>query len=191
MKLYLMRHGETDYNKARCFYGSLDISINAKGRQQAEMLRHLMAEVELDDIFTSQLRRTQETAQIVFGEVPYLSLAGLNERPFGSWEGLNADQIQEKDPITWAAWLDTPFEVTPEDAEPFQEFKERVEETIKKLMIRAPADRLAIVAHLGVLRLIFQYLIDPSADFWQIDFPQGTVTCLEQEGSNWNVRLLK
>ncbi|WP_303974244.1 histidine phosphatase family protein [Streptococcus merionis] len=191
MKIYLMRHGETDYNQARYFYGSADVPINDRGKKQAAILGQIMAEHPVDKVYTSSLERTHQTAELVF-PTSFDALKSLDEKGFGEWEGLNADQIQARFPDEWNAWLQAPFEVTPSGAEPFDEFQNRVWQTTEFLVEKHAQDAIAIVAHLGVLRLIYQYLIDRSAVFWEIDFPQGTVTCLKEVSEKqWEVEILK
>lgn len=194
MSLYLIRHGETDYNHRRCFYGSLDASINAKGHKQAQAIATVMAHYPVSTIYTSTLKRTKETAQLVFPNQDYrfCSLSGFNEKGFGAWEGLTADEIETAFPNEWDAWLKDPFGVTPPEAEPFGRFQERVKKTLAQLLQSKNRDSpVAIVAHLGVLRLIYQELVNPDAVFWDIDFPQGTVTHLMfLEESGWTAHLL-
>lgn len=182
MKIYLMRHGETDLNKERCFYGSFDASINAKGRQQASLLYKKMKAISVSVVYVSGLRRTLETAQLAFDrQIPLLPLEKLNEKDFGRWECMRADDIEKAYPEEWEAWLQAPLTYTPQSAEAFATFKKRVLEQLESLLIKHASDTIAIVGHLGVLRLIYQYMVDPEADFWDIDFPQGTVTLISKE----------
>lgn len=192
MKIYLMRHGETDYNRARAFYGSADVSINANGRKQAVILNHIMRKNPVDYVYTSSLQRTHQTANLVFSS-PFTPLKDLDEKGFGRWEALTADDIQASFPREWEAWLQAPFDVTPPEAEPFLHFQKRVQKTIALLLEKHSDDTIAIVAHLGVLRLIYQYLIDQAAVFWEIDFPQDSVTFLKKNSENkqWTIKVLK
>lgn len=181
MKLYLMRHGETDYNKTRYFYGSTDVSINETGRAQALLLKEVMRDCPVKVIYVSSLKRSLETAEIVFENTLHLiGLSSLDEKGFGLWEGMTADQIQKLYPREWEAWLEKPFEVTPPEAEPFSDFQQRVWQAIDTIIDQENGQALAIVAHLGVLRLIYQRLVDAKAVFWDIDFPQGTVRLLRR-----------
>lgn len=190
MKIYLMRHGETDLNKKRCFYGRLDVSINQTGKDQAQSLHTLMQTIPIDKVYVSSLRRSQETAQLVFPIHHPIPLKNMDEKGFGLWEGLTADQIQEQFPLEWEAWLAAPFTYRPPEAEAFGDFQDRVWTETDRLVNEHPGQSLALVAHLGVLRLIYQRLVDPSALFWDIDFPQGTVTVVEKEGTNVTAYLL-
>ncbi|HFI0159153.1 TPA: histidine phosphatase family protein [Streptococcus suis] len=190
MKIYLMRHGETDLNKKRCFYGNLDVSINQRGREQALVLHTLMQDIPVDKVYVSSLKRSQETAQLVFPASIPIPLKNLDEKGFGLWEGLTADQIQEQFPLEWEAWLVEPFTYKPPEAEAFGDFQDRVWTETDRLVNEHPRHSLALVAHLGVLRLIYQRLVDPSVLFWDIDFPQGTVTVIEKKETDVTAYLL-
>lgn len=188
-KWYLIRHGETDFNKKRFFYGKADVSINETGKEQAALLHQLMKGRSISRVYTSQLKRTQETAAIIFPDQNPTAYKALNERDFGLWEGRTANEIQAAFPLVWEEWLENPFEVTPSKAEPFEKFKERVWSITQE--IRETADpEIVIVGHLGVLRLIYQFLVNTEADFWSIDIPQGTALLLE-DNDPWEERLIK
>ena len=124
-KWYLIRHGETDFNKKRFFYGKADVSINETGKEQASNIHQLLKGRDISRIYTSQLKRTQETATIIFPDQIPKAYKALNERDFGLWEGRTANEIQAAFPLVWEEWLESPFDVTPSKAEPFQKFKVR------------------------------------------------------------------
>ena len=187
-KWYLIRHGETDFNKKRFFYGKADVSINETGKEQASNIHQLLKGRDISRIYTSQLKRTQETATIIFPDQIPKAYKALNERDFGLWEGRTANEIQAAFPLVWEEWLESPFDVTPSKAEPFQKFKDRVQSIVEEIR-ETDHDEIAIVGHLGVLRLIYQFLVDPEADFWSIDIPQGTVLLLEDKDP-WEEMLL-
>ncbi|MBT0924467.1 histidine phosphatase family protein [Streptococcus parasanguinis] len=187
-KWYLIRHGETDFNKKRFFYGKADVSINETGKEQASKIHQLLKGRAISRIYTSQLKRTLETAAIIFPDQIPTAYKALNERDFGLWEGRTANEIQVAFPLVWEEWLESPFDVTPSKAEPFQKFKDRVQSIVEEIR-ETEDDEIAIVGHLGVLRLIYQFLVDPEADFWSIDIPQGTVLLLEDKDS-WEETLL-
>ena len=187
-KWYLIRHGETDFNKKRFFYGKADVSINETGKEQASKIHQLLKGRAISRIYTSQLKRTLETAAIIFPDQIPTAYKALNERDFGLWEGRTANEIQVAFPLVWEEWLESPFDVTPSKAEPFQKFKDRVQSIVEESR-ETEDDEIAIVGHLGVFRLIYQFLVDPEADFWSIDIPQGTVLLLEDKDS-WEETLL-
>lgn len=184
-EIFLFRHGQTDYNVNRLFYGSTDISINDCGKKQAERVYYDM-HAPVERVYISGLKRTLETAKIMFPQHHYISVGAFNEKGFGCWEGLDANEIAKHYPQEWQAWLEAPFDYTPPQAEPFVLFRRRVVEGLQQILKEERVECIAIVAHLGVLRVIYQTLVDEQAVFWDIDFPQGEIASIRLEQNIWN-----
>src|SRR5687768_16876002 len=93
--LLLARHGETDWNRELRIQGSSDIALNDLGRDQARALAEELAELALDAIYSSDLRRARETAEAVAAQhgLDVRLDPRLRERAFGSWEGLTRADI--------------------------------------------------------------------------------------------------
>ncbi len=88
MKIYLARHGQTDWNLEMRAQGRIDLSLNATGRAQAEEMRENIKDLEFDAVYASPLKRAAETAEIAVGDrydINYHDL--LIERSFGDFEG--------------------------------------------------------------------------------------------------------
>lgn len=106
--IYLVRHGETDWNAAERWQGHTDIPLNATGRAQAHAVAEALSGVGLSGIVASDLSRAQETASIVAARlgigVAYLD-AALRERTFGCFEGLTRKECEQLHPEAWRAWL--------------------------------------------------------------------------------------
>ncbi|WP_203650520.1 histidine phosphatase family protein [Secundilactobacillus yichangensis] len=176
MTLLVTRHGETTLNQHRKFYGSMDVPLDEKGRQQAAELAEKLRHQQLDVIIRSATKRTEQTAQPIIDDHPNAAVyvnAGLNEKGFGDWEGLDADEIEAKDPVTWARWIEKPFDVTPNGAESYLAFSRRVLGVIADYQdLLASAANVLIVAHLGTLRVIHQSWVSGTV-FWNLDFKAG------------------
>jgi len=104
MKIYLARHGETDWNAAKRLQGWTDIPLNEKGRVQSRTLAKVLSSTRVDAIYCSALARSTETARILKRE-PVIPLAELNEQSLGTYEGVALSeqellefQYQRKDP---------------------------------------------------------------------------------------------
>jgi broad specificity phosphatase PhoE len=106
--IVLARHGETaDNAPPQRFMGSRDTALNARGREQAHALARAVAAAGLQAVWTSQLLRARETAEIVgaaLGLHPRVD-ARLAESHRGRWEGRLVAEIQREEPEGWAAWL--------------------------------------------------------------------------------------
>lgn len=97
MKLYLVRHGETEHNRTGIGLGRSDVPLNHAGRRQAGLLRDRLAEVAFDAAFASPLVRAAETAKIVVGErVPVVRHPDLIELDVGETEGLPFPEMRER-----------------------------------------------------------------------------------------------
>ena len=106
MRLFLLRHGRTEWNAQRRFQGQADPPLDEVGRMQAYEVAGLVAALRPDRIVSSDLVRALETAQIVASTVPMPVTvdARLRERSLGHWEGLTRDQVQSTYPDEFADW---------------------------------------------------------------------------------------
>lgn len=108
MKIYVVRHGETDWNKLNIFQGTSDIPLNAKGREQAKGAAEMLSNIKFASVYCSPLSRAKETCEIIMnnnrhgGEIIYDKR--LIERSFGLYEGQNVETaIKAAKGRTW--WL--------------------------------------------------------------------------------------
>jgi uncharacterized phosphatase len=169
--LYLVRHGETDWNKARRIQGSTDIPLNDTGRSQAAMTGQLLARLPWDAIVASPLSRAVETAQIISSEVGLgepTTDAALVERRYGEAEGLNYREVDTLYPG------DEPVP----GRESREEVMERVVPALFAIAGEYPGENVIIVSHGGVIRAVLG-AIDPEK-------VHGTIT----NGSIHSVRVV-
>jgi len=96
----LARHGETDWNVQRRWQGHADPPLNDRGREQARRLAVLVADVELDAIYASDLARARETAAIVAAArgLDVVTDPALREIDVGEWSGLTTGEIERRFP---------------------------------------------------------------------------------------------
>ncbi|MGO3732995.1 MAG: histidine phosphatase family protein [Vagococcus sp.] len=169
-KIYLIRHGETELNKQKCFYGALDVPINDSGRQQAERIKRKLIGINIDKVVSSGALRARETSQLIFPEKKVEIDTRLNEKGFGDWEGLNATQIEKRYASDWWQWIENPFDFTPPNAESFQLFQNRVLQAFDE-QLSGYSGTIAYVSHLGVIRVIVSHVCQ-TANFWDITVEQ-------------------
>jgi probable phosphoglycerate mutase len=156
--IVIARHGETDWNREGRFQGHADPPLNALGRAQAEELARLLAAIEITALYTSDLRRAAETAGIV-GE--HLGLVaspdeGLREIDMGPWSGLTGDEIGERFPDAYARWRDGDSDA--HGGETRAAFSTRVVRAVVRVARAHPGQRIAIVAHGGVIRTVQRHV---------------------------------
>ena len=143
--LYLVRHGETDWNRERRIQGSTDIPLNQTGRSQAASTGKLLASRRWDRVITSPLSRAAETAAIIAAAVGLPQPeenAELVERRYGDAEGLNYAQVDEQ----------FPGETPVPGRESREEVAARATAALLALAVAHPGQSLIVVSHGGVIR---------------------------------------
>jgi probable phosphoglycerate mutase len=162
LRIYLARHGQTDWNAEHRLQGTSDTVLNSTGREQAARLAERLRGLKIDAAYSSTLRRSRETADIVRGSVPLEPLAGLNERRLGMFEGR---QVDATDPLTareYARRSQEPDD-TLDGGESLTQFFERVRATVTAIRAQHASGTILIVGHGGTNQMIVRALLDLSA----------------------------
>ncbi|MBB1079440.1 histidine phosphatase family protein [Limosilactobacillus sp. STM2_1] len=196
MKLILARHGETNYNRLKKFYGTADVSLDEKGNGQAQVLAEKVKGLHPTLFVRTNLQRTGQTInpiKKILPTVPTIIVPDLAEKGFGNWEGLDANEIEARYPKDWERWLKAPLTYTPSTVESFSHFKQRVHRGLQWLLNHTTESDVAfVVAHLGSLRLIYQELVDSKADFYSLDFKASCYSIVDLKNHNayrWKINI--
>ena len=179
MKLYLVRHGETELNDKKVYYGSTDCDLTEKGKEQAVSLKTAFASVPLDLVLESPLKRAKTTVDLILGEkeVPRLEDGRLKELDFGGWEGKSYTELQG-DPL-YEQWCREWKTTCPPRGECFLDLAHRVRSFYGDLLKREE-ERVLIVAHHAVLQQLMACLLEAEPEScWHYAFEQGTYTVFE------------
>ena len=160
MKLYLIRHGQTDWNVAGKIQGSTDIPLNDMGRRQAACLARGMEKRPVEKVFTSTLSRAYETG-LAIGKsqnVPVERLEGLEEVGYGVWEGMTMEEIQEQYPKELELWYNSPVDVAPPEGESQVQVYDRCGRALETILAKAQGD-VAIVPHGATVVFLLEHLL--------------------------------
>ena len=187
--LYLLRHGETIWNRAKRLQGHRDTPLTLKGVQQAKAMGKALAE-ELKGVkpaffFSSPLGRTKQTAAIIadmIGHDPEATLFDdrLKEVTFGIWDGLNIEELRADHNEAWQSRLADRWRFVPPSGESYQQVGERVGAFIADL----PGERPIVVAAHGAHNRVFRGLwrgLEPT-EFLGLDEPQDGFYRLDPDG---------
>lgn len=154
MKLFLIRHGQTDWNIKGKIQGSCDIELNNTGIMQAEELSNKIIEnkCKFSKIYSSSQIRAIKTAEILSTatDIEYISAEGLEEIDLGEWEGLSWTEVKEKYPTEYNEWYIKRRYTKPPKGESYQEMINRVLSTIRKI-VNENCEDIAIVTHSAVI----------------------------------------
>lgn len=159
MKLYVARHGETDWNSEHRMQGWIDIPLNAVGLEQAETLAGRLTEAGIrpDRIYASPLTRAGQTAAPMAERagLPVILLDGLKEIGFGEWEGLiYNDEIAARDPDIYAAWRADRYHNAAPGGENCQTVIGRLVPAMKRILDDGDGTVL-VVMHGAVLKTLY------------------------------------
>lgn len=150
--VYIIRHGATDWNRARRIQGHLDPPLNDEGRTQARLVSQRLAQVDATALYSSDLQRAYHTAQII-GRATGLRVVqkiSLREIHFGIWQGWTSQEIRQRDPEGYAARRANPYDVIPEGGETWRLFYDRAVQALHDILACTDAQRLIVVTHSGV-----------------------------------------
>lgn len=167
-ELLLIRHGETDWNRALRFQGQIDVPLNAIGLAQAQRLRDRLHQVLPDwqsdaraplRVISSDLLRARQTAEPL-ARVLGCDLQvepGLREQCFGIFEGLDVAQIKAEHAPHWQRWLAFDADHALPGAESTRHFHQRVIDALARLAERHAGERIVVVTHGGVLDMVWRH----------------------------------
>jgi broad specificity phosphatase PhoE len=153
--IHLARHGETDWNRELRWQGHSDPPLNDRGRRQAQMLADALDGMPLAAVYTSDLSRATETAEIVASRLnlPVSVDPALREIDVGSWEGFTLAEIETRFPEAVARWEER-GEHGWEGGESHDQMAARVREAVRSIAARHEDEEILIVTHGGPIRAL-------------------------------------
>ncbi len=156
-KVYILRHGETDYNVQWRYQGQSDIPLNEYWRKQVQAAKKYINTIVFDVIYTSPTQRTCETAQIInVRNVPLIQERAFLERNMGVYEWLTRQEAQERYPNLWKSNITRQYKNAPTDGETIEDVEKRVFSKLDELRSTVAADIL-IVTHAFTSKMIHKY----------------------------------
>lgn len=163
MKLYIARHGETDWNLMSKIQGQTDTSLNHKGRKQAEELAEklLRGNYQIDYIYSSRQKRALETAQIIgkaIGVEPVIR-SGLEEMNFGEWEGYSWPQVETEFSQEYQYWQRNRRYTQTPGGESYQQVLDRLLPVLRET-VQNKTGNVLILTHSAVIKALLSYIYD-------------------------------
>lgn len=160
--IYIVRHGQTEWNLLGKTQGHGNSDLTAKGIEQAELLANSMIKYPIDYIYSSDLGRAYQTAEIIGKKlnIEVEKTEALREMNFGTWEGRIIKDIMEEDPELYRMWRNEPHLARIPNGETLAQIKERTDAFIKEINEKYDGKHIVLVTHSLCARIMLLSFLD-------------------------------
>ena len=189
MKLVLIRHAETDWNRERRYQGHRDTALSEVGRAQAEAAGRVLAGERLQAVWSSPLRRARETAAAIAAPqgLAVRVEEAFAEMRFGEWEGLTVEEVSARFPALYRQWLETPHLVALPGAETLDEVRSRALKGLDGLRATHDGQTVCLVTHGVTSRIVILEALGLGLDrIWSLQVSFAGISELEFR-DDWSV----
>ena len=193
LRIFLIRHGETEWNKVGRLQGNSDVKLTPEGLRQARLLAEHGDFPALDVIYSSDLSRAIETAKFLAArfDLPVRLASELREINFGDWEGQSISELLKAHPKSFGRFFTAPERCHPPNGETFLEAQARVMNVVRNIIAEHENQNVAVVAHGAVNRLILGAALDmPLHKMWAISQFNMALNILRVEDGGFSVELV-
>lgn len=181
LRLFLVRHGETPFNREMRYLGTADEPLSPAGVGQAERLAASLGPLPLQAVYSSPLCRAAETGRRI-AEARQVDLRlepRLREQAFGEWEGLTRSEVLERDQDRLLRW-EADLGLAPPGGESLLSVQERTLALVDDLAQIHPGEWIGLVSHVGPIKALLCAALDaPLATARRMFLDPGTVTVLD------------
>lgn len=188
-RIFVVRHGETDFSRERRFAGARDIGLTEHGRRQCVAVAAALGGEPVAAVYSSPLERARATAEVVAKphRLAVREIPAFREMAFGSWEGLTREELTAGFPEASEAWARTPHLVTPPGGESLAAVGARVAEGLGDLRARHAGETVVLVTHAIVTRLLVLDALGLGPErLWTVDASPAGLTEIEYQPA-WTV----
>ncbi len=193
LRLLLVRHGETEWNRQGRFQGRIDVPLNETGRKQARQVAEFLRQVPIDFAISSSMSRPRETAELILQHHPAISLQvldGLREISHGDWEGKLEAEIEHHFPGELYRWREHPTEVQMPQGENLVQVWERAIAAWESLVESAKANPAQpkiglVVGHDATNKVILCHIAGAGPEqFWSFKQGNGALSIIDYPAVN-------
>jgi len=191
--IYLVRHGQTAWNKEEIFRGRTDVPLDETGLKQAELAAEYFKGMEIDAIYSSPLSRASQTAQKIaqFHNLKVQPLPGIIDMSFGDWEGRPHQEIREKDSKTYRLWVEEPHLVRLPGGEGLDDVRVRAMAALEEVIQDHPEKTLVLVSHRVICKVLICAILNlGNSHFWQITQDTTAINLIQYRKEKYILSLM-
>ena len=192
-RIFLIRHGETDWNKTKKLQGNSDVKLSAQGIRQAKLLAEHAPFEHVAAIYSSDLSRAFATAQILAEKfnLPVIKIPDLREMNYGDWEGNLISELIAATANGFENFFTAPENCTPPNGETFSQCQARVMNALKKIIAAHENQNVAVFSHGAAIRLTICAALEiPIHKIWAIAQFNTAINILRVDDGNFTLELL-
>lgn len=192
-KLYIVRHGETVWNREGRIQGHTDVELSERGQAQAKLAAQRLRKVPIDVAYASDLRRAADTATTILEgrNIPLHTTPQLREYHKGAFEGLTEAELRAQYPAQYPGYVAKDLDYAPDGGgESVRDVCARMSAAINEIRQRHLSDAVLLVGHGGSLRAAMMTLLGMPLDAnWRFIFGNCTLTIIDTYPDNAVLRL--
>ncbi|MEN1937383.1 histidine phosphatase family protein [Paenibacillus sp. 102] len=179
LTIYLVRHGETQWNTENRLQGWKNSPLTEKGIRNAKLLGKRLSNIEFCAVYSSPNERTIQTAKYICSgrNIPIITDENLKEISYGEWEGKTKEEIEKNFKKEYFHYWNAPhlYDHRPHKGEGINDLKKRVENVLNKILAENPSGNVLIVSHAATIKALLLYTMNISTEkMWDPPFIYGT-----------------
>jgi len=189
MQIYIVRHGETEWNKDDIFRGRKDIPLNETGKKQAERAGAYFTGIPVDRIVSGPLSRTVQTAEAISRITGRLveKMEEFTDINFGVWEGVPLRDVEKHFPADLNLWKTSPEKLRIEEGETLEEVRQRVSRGLANI-VSGQENAVVLATHRVICKIIVLSCLAITNDhFWDMKYDPGSITLLEWKNGRYTL----
>ena len=191
--IYLVRHGQTAWNKEEIFRGRTDVPLDETGLKQAELAGQYFKGIEIHAIYSSPLSRAWQTAQKIaqIQTVKVEPLGGILDMSFGDWEGHAHQEIRKMDNETYRQWVESPHLVKLPGGESLDDVRGRAMAALEEVLRKHSEKTIVLVSHRVVCKVMICAILGlDNSHFWQIAQDTTAINLIQYKKGKYILSLM-
>jgi broad specificity phosphatase PhoE len=191
--IYLVRHGQTAWNREEIFRGRTDVPLDETGLKQAELAGQYFKGMEIHAIYSSPLSRALQTAQRIaqFHNLQVEPLEGILDMSFGNWESHPHQEIRKIDSETYRQWVESPQLVRLPGGESLDDIRGRAMVALGEVIQKHQDQTIVLVSHRVVCKVLICAILGlDNSHFWQIAQDTTAINLIQYKNGKYILSLM-
>ncbi len=180
--IYLIRHGQTDWNREKIFRGLADRPLSEHGKREAQAVARFLAKERIQFIYASPLKRAIETAEPLARDKGrnVEVLKGVIDLDFGEWSGMPMKEVRDRYPEIFENFMKRPEKAVFPAGETLDQAQQRAMAAIREVAERHPEETIAVVTHRVICKVVLLGILGLGvSQFWKISQDTACINLFE------------